>query len=199
MLSPGNDGASSWWKTSKTTGTPRRAANSRTGSSGQRSSFSSTSRAAAPGLSRSKPAAKRSGGPACRTILCDSSRPNALSSRSWYSSSATAASTTSGRTEESTVYWPGCVEMLIPRINAPTSASRGANSSHHASSFAACEPNGIRFDVSRKTAMPWASFQRRIDSSASRFDAISSRSRSGVTFASRSVRADDGSCVLTQA
>ena len=33
----------------------------------------------------------------------------------------------------------------------PSSARRGANSSHHASSFAACEPNGIRLDVSRKT------------------------------------------------
>ena len=91
--------------------------------------------------------------------------------------------------------------MLIPpaRINPPSSARRGANSSHHASSFAACEPNGIRLDVSRKTEIPCASFQRRIASSASRFDAISSRRRSGVTFASRSVRAEDGSCVLTQA
>lgn len=65
--------------------------------------------------------------------------------------------------------------------------------------FAGCDANGIRLDVSRKTWIPWSRFQRTITSSASRFARISWRSRAGVRFASRSVRADDGSCVLTHA
>ena len=77
--------------------------------------------------------------------------------------------------------------------------ARRANSSHQASVFTGCDASGIRFDVSRKTATSCSAFQRRIASSASRFAAISSRRRSGVAFATRAVRADDGSCVLTQA
>ena len=44
------------------------------------------------------------------TILCEVSMPNESRSRFWYSSSATAATTTSGLVDESTVYCPGWVE-----------------------------------------------------------------------------------------
>ena len=88
--SPSKDGASAWWKTSKTTGKPSRSASARTGSSGQRSSFSSTSRPAAPSDSRSKAAAKRRARPRGRRARADveddpvrAVRPKALSNRSW--------------------------------------------------------------------------------------------------------------------
>ena len=195
--SPSNEGASRWWKTSNTTGTPSRSASGNTTLSGCRSSFSRTRRERVPSLRRAKLASKRSADPTCRTILWDGPSPNASSRRLWYSSSATAASTTLGFTEERTVYCPGCVDSRPAR--APISANRSPNSSHQAIRFTGCDPNGIRFDVTRNTSMPCSAFQRRIASNASRLAAISSRRRSGVAFARRTVRPEEGSPVLTHA
>jgi len=84
-------------------------------------------------------------------------------------------------------------------MSVPRAARRSSSSSHHATVLTGCEASGIRFEVTRKTWMPCSSFQRRMDSSASRFAAASSSRRSGVAFASRTVRADEGSCVFTHA
>ena len=166
--------------TSKTTGMPRRSASASTGSSGQRSSFSSTSRPAAPGerrRSRRRTARMPRGDRLRRNRRegrsCASGRArSALSSRSWYSSSAIAAATTSGRSRRE--------HGVLPRVRREPHPARAHQRPElrearlellpPRDSFAACDPNGIEVRCQAEDLRsPCSSFQRRIASSASRF------------------------------
>ena len=85
----------------------------------------------------------------CRMIFADGSVPNASSSRAWYSSSATAASTMRARRIE---------HGELPRMRRdaderaerrPGAAKSSANSPHQRSRFTGCDANGIRLLVMR--------------------------------------------------
>ena len=79
----------------------------------------------------------------------------------------------------------------------PAELRRGANSSHHASSFAAGAERD-QVDGDGRLGDPVASFQRRMSRARQvRRDQLAEAIRRDVR--KPSVRADDGSCVLTQA
>ena len=165
-----------------------RPARSRTSASGQRSSFSSTSRH--PPLRRraartrrrsvvSRPRGRPSRSPrGARSCVTRRAR-SAVRSRSWYSSSASAAATTAGRSDDSTVYWPGCVDARPPdcAISEPSSSRRSADLSHQATRVRRMGPerDQVRRQAEDLDPVLGVPPEDR-DPSASRLAAISSRS-----------------------